>query len=75
MTVVGRYPVDLVCWTRTGISSAAFLYPLCGEGGNKNRKILTATYASVAEAVRNGVFEPTVTNNSDDGWDCVPIPM
>ena len=39
----------------------------------KNRKILTATYASVAEAVRNGVFECFTTEdgyfgiNSDDG--------
>ena len=38
----------------------------------KNRKILTATYASVAEAVRNGVFECFTTEdgyfgiNSDD---------
>ena len=64
--VAGRYPVDLVLL-------GSFSFTLYVErAAAKNRKILTATYASVAEAVRNGVFECFTTEdgyfgiNSDD---------
>jgi hypothetical protein len=71
--VSGRYPVDLVLLDADGDVLGSFSFTLYVErAANKNRKILTATYASVAEAVRNGVFECFTTEdgyfgiNSDD---------
>ena len=71
--VSGRYPVDLVLLDADGDILGSFSFTLYVErAANKNRKILTATYASVAEAVRNGVFECFTTEdgyfgiNSDD---------
>lgn len=72
--VTGRYPVDLVLLDADGDILGSFSFTLYVErAANKNRKILTATYASVAEAVRNGVFECFTTEdgyfgiNTDDG--------
>ena len=72
--VSGRYPVDLVLLDEDGDILGSFSFTLYVErAAAKNRKILTATYASVAEAVRNGVFECFTTEdgyfgiNSDDG--------
>ena len=72
--VSGRYPVDLVMIDADGDILGSFSFTLYVErAANKNRKILTATYASVAEAVRLGVFECFITDdgyfgiNSDDG--------
>ena len=72
--VSGRYPVDLVMIDADGDILGSFSFTLYVErAAAKNRKILTATYASVAEAVRNGVFECFTTEdgyfgiNSDDG--------
>ena len=72
--VSGRYPVDLVMLDADGDILGSFSFTLYVErAAAKNRKILTATYASVAEAVRNGVFECFTTEdgyfgiNSDDG--------
>ena len=72
--VSGRYPVDLVLLDADGDILGSFSFTLYVErAAAKNRKILTATYASVAEAVRNGVFECFTTEdgyfgiNSDDG--------
>jgi len=72
--VSGRYPVDLVMLDSDGDILGSFSFTLYVErAANKNRKILTATYASVAEAVRNGVFECFTTEdgyfgiNTDDG--------
>ena len=72
--VSGRYPVDLVLLGVDGDILGSFSFTLYVErAAAKNRKILTATYASVAEAVRNGVFECFTTEdgyfgiNSDDG--------
>ena len=72
--VSGRYPVDLVMLDADGDILGSFSFTLYVErAAVKNRKILTATYASVAEAVRNGVFECFTTEdgyfgiNSDDG--------
>ena len=72
--VAGRYPVDLVLLDADGDILGSFSFTLYVErAAAKNRKILTATYASVAEAVRNGVFECFTTEegyfgiNSDDG--------
>ncbi len=72
--VAGRYPVDLVLLDADGDILGSFSFTLYVErAASKNRKILTATYASVAEAVRNGVFECFTTEdgyfgiNSDDG--------
>ena len=63
--VSGRYDGDIL---------GSFSFTLYVEkAANKNRKILTATYAAVAEAVRLGVFECFITDdgyfgiNSDDG--------
>ena len=71
--VSGRYPVDLVLLDADGDVLGSFSFTLYVErAANKNRRILTATYASVAEAVRNGVFECFTTEdgyfgiNSDD---------
>lgn len=71
--VAGRYPVDLVLLDADGYILGSFSFTLYVErAAAKNRKILTATYASVAEAVRNGVFECFTTEdgyfgiNSDD---------
>ena len=71
--VSGRYPVDLVMLDADGDILGSFSFTLYVErAAAKNRKILTATYASVAEAVRNGVFECFTTEdgyfgiNSDD---------
>ncbi|MBO5569134.1 MAG: hypothetical protein J6A79_09440, partial [Clostridia bacterium] len=56
--VSGRYPVDLVLIDADGDILGSFSFTLYVErAAVKNRKILTATYASVAEAVRLGVFE------------------
>ena len=56
--VSGRYPVDLVMIDADGDILGSFSFTLYVEkAATKNRKILTATYASVAEAVRLGVFE------------------
>jgi hypothetical protein len=72
--VSGRYPGDLVMIDADGDILGSFSFTLYVErAAAKNRKILTATYASVAEAVRNGVFECFTTEdgyfgiNSDDG--------
>jgi len=72
--VTGRYPVDLVLLDSDGDVLGSFSFTLYVErAATGNRKILTATYASVAEAVRNGVFECFTTEdgyfgiNSDDG--------
>ena len=72
--VSGRYPVDLVLLDADGDILGSFSFTLYVErAANKNRKILTATNASVAEAVRNGVFECFTTEdgyfgiNTDDG--------
>lgn len=72
--VSGRYPVDLVLIDADGDILGSFSFTLYVErAAVKNRKILTATYASVAEAVRNGVFEIFTTEDgyfgieSDDG--------
>ena len=72
--VSGRYPVDLVMIDADGDVLGSFSFTLYVErAANKNRKILTATYASVAEAVRLGVYECFITEdgyfgiNSDDG--------
>lgn len=72
--VAGRYPVDLVLLDSDGDVLGSFSFTLYVErAATGNRKILTATYASVAEAVRNGVFECFTTEdgyfgiNSDDG--------
>ena len=72
--VAGRYPVDLVLLDADGDILGSFSFTLYVErAAAKNRKILTATYASVAEAERNGVFECFTTEdgyfgiNSDDG--------
>ena len=72
--VAGRYPVDLVLLDADGDILGSFSFTLYVErAAAKNRKILTATYASVTEAVRNGVFECFTTEdgyfgiNSDDG--------
>ena len=72
--VAGRYPVDLVLLDAEGDILGSFSFTLYVErAAAKNRKIFTATYASVAEAVRNGVFECFTTEdgyfgiNSDDG--------
>ena len=72
--VSGRYPVDLVMLDADGDILGSFSFTLYVErAAVKNRKILTATYASVAEAVRNGVFECFTTEDgyfgisSDDG--------
>lgn len=72
--VAGRYPVDLVLLDSDGDVLGSFSFTLYVErAATGNRKILTATYASVAEAVRNGVFECFITDdgyfgiNSDDG--------
>jgi len=72
--VSGRYPVDLVMIDADGDILGSFSFTLYVErAANKNRKILTATYASVAEAVRLGVYECFITEdgyfgvNSDDG--------
>jgi len=72
--VSGRYPVDLVMIDADGDILGSFSFTLYVEkAANKNRKILTATYAAVAEAVRQGVFECFITDdgyfgiNSDDG--------
>ena len=72
--VSGRYPVDLVMLDADGDILGSFSFTLYVErAAVKNRKILTATYASVAEAGRNGVFECFTTEdgyfgiNSDDG--------
>lgn len=75
MTAVsGRYPVDLVLIDADGDILGSFSFTLYVEkAAITNRKILTATYASVAEAVRLGVFECFITDdgyfgiNSDDG--------
>lgn len=71
--VSGRYPIDLVLLDADGDILGSFSFTLYVErAAAKNRKILTATYASVAEAVRNGVFECFTTEdgyfgiNSDD---------
>ena len=56
--VSGRYPVDLVLIDADGDILGSFSFTMYVErAAVKNRKILTATYASVAEAVRLGVFE------------------
>jgi hypothetical protein len=72
--VSGRYPVDLVMIDADGDILGSFSFTLYVErAANKNRKILTATYAAVAEAVRLGVYECFITDdgyfgiNSDDG--------
>ena len=72
--VSGRYPVDLVMIDADGDILGSFSFTLYVEkAANKNRKILTATYTAVAEAVRQGVFECFITDdgyfgiNSDDG--------
>lgn len=72
--VAGRYPVDLIMLDSTGDVLGSFSFTLYVErAATSNRKILTATYASVAEAVKNGVFECFITDdghlgiNSDDG--------
>ncbi len=72
--VSGRYPVDLVMIDADGAVLGSFSFTLYVErAANKNRKILTATYASVAEVVRLGVYECFITEdgyfgiNSDDG--------
>lgn len=72
--VSGRYPIDLVMLDADGDILGSFSFTLYVErAAVKNRKILTATYASVAEAVRNGVFECFTTEEgyfgiqSDDG--------
>ena len=72
--VAGRYPVDLIMLDSDGDILGSFSFTLYVErAATGNRKILTATYASVAEAVKNGVFECFITDdghfgiNSDDG--------
>ena len=70
----GRFPVDLVLLDSEGDILGSFCFTLYVErAAVKNKMITTATYASVAEAVRNGVFECFTTEdgyfgiNSDDG--------
>ena len=75
MTAVsGRYPVDIVILDNDGDILGSFSFTLQVErAAVKNRKILTATFASVAETVRQGLFECFITEdgyfgiNSDDG--------
>ena len=64
--VSGRYPVDLAMLDSEGDILGAFSFTLYVErASGKNRKILTATFASVAEAVREGIFEVFIT---EDGY-------
>lgn len=64
--VAGRYPVDLAMLDSEGDILGAFSFTLYVErASGKNRKILTATFASVAEAVRDGLFEVFIT---EDGY-------
>ena len=75
MTAVsGRYPVDIVILDNDGDILGSFSFTLQVErAAVKNRKILTATFASVAETIRQGLFECFTTEdgyfgiNSDDG--------
>lgn len=72
--VSGRYPVDIVMLTQGGDVLGSFSFTLYVErAAVKNRKIAVATFASVAEAVRNGILEVFLTEDgyfgisSDDG--------
>ena len=75
MTAVsGRYPVDIVILDNDGDILGSFSFTLdVQRAALKNRKILTATFQSVAETIRNGIFEIFTTEdgyfgiNSDDG--------
>lgn len=75
MTAVsGRYPVDLVMLDSGGDILGAFSFTLYVERASvKNRGVFAATLASVAEAVREGIFEIFITEDgyfgvrSDDG--------
>lgn len=75
MTAVsGRYPVDIVILDNDGDVLGSFSFTLdVQRAAVKNRKILTATFQSVAETIRNGIFEIFTTEdgyfgiNSDDG--------
>lgn len=64
--VAGRYPVDLVMLSEDGGILGSFSFTLYVErAAVKNRRMLTFTYASAAEAVRDGVFEIFTT---EDGY-------
>lgn len=72
--VSGRYPVDIVIIDNAGDILGSFSFTLQVErAAVKNKKILTATFASVAEAIRQGLFEVFITEDgyfgisSDDG--------
>ncbi len=75
MTAVsGRYPVDIMILDNSGDALGSFSFTLdVQRAAVKNRKILTATFQSVAETIRNGIFEIFTTEdgyfgiNSDDG--------
>lgn len=75
MTAVsGRYPVDIVILDNEGDVLGSFSFTMdVQRAAVKNRKILTATFQSVAETIRQGVFECFTTEdgyfgiNSDDG--------
>lgn len=75
MTAVsGRYPVDIVILDNDEDILGSFSFTLQVErAAVKNRKILTATFASVAETIWQGIFECFTTEdgyfgiNSDDG--------
>ena len=64
--VSGRYPVDLVMLDSAGDVLGSFSFTLYVEkAAVRNRKILTATFASVAAAVRDGIVELFTT---EDGY-------
>lgn len=75
MTAVsGRYPVDIMVLDNEGDILGSFSFTLdVQRAAVKNKEILTATFASVAEAIRKGIFEVFTTEdgyfgiNSDDG--------
>ena len=52
------YPVDIVILDNDGDILGSFSFTLdVQRAAVKNRKILTATFQSVAETIRQGVFE------------------
>lgn len=75
MTAVsGRYPVDIMILDSEEDVLGSFSFTIdVQRAAVKNRSILTATFASVAEAIRLGLYEVFITEdgyfgiNSDDG--------
>lgn len=75
MTAVsGRYPVDIMILDNEEDVLGSFSFTIdVQRAAVKNRSILTATFASVAEAIRLGLYEVFITEggcfgiNSDDG--------